>query len=112
MNLPTSAQARLVIVGATGMVGGYALRYALAHAAVAQVTTIGRRSLGISHPKLKDVLGTRCQAIRQVELENGCQPSGSRAAAGGLPPAHRQGQVLSRSNSAGPVIAFSTLFRL
>lgn len=56
MNLPTSAQARLVIVGATGMVGGYALRYALAHAAVAQVTTIGRRSIGISHPKLKDVL--------------------------------------------------------
>ena len=29
MNPPALSQARLVIVGATGMVGGYALRYAL-----------------------------------------------------------------------------------
>lgn len=56
MNVATTGQARLVIVGATGMVGGYALRHALAHAAVEQVTTIGRRSVGISHPKLKEVL--------------------------------------------------------
>jgi len=54
MKVPTTGQARLVIVGATGMVGGYALRYALA--AVTQVTTIGRRKVGISHPKLKEVL--------------------------------------------------------
>lgn len=56
MNVPTTGKTRLVIVGATGMVGGYALAYALAHAAVAQVTTIGRRKVGISHPKLKEVL--------------------------------------------------------
>jgi uncharacterized protein YbjT (DUF2867 family) len=49
-------QARLVIVGATGMVGGYALRYALDHPSVGVVTVIGRRKLGISHPKLKEVL--------------------------------------------------------
>jgi uncharacterized protein YbjT (DUF2867 family) len=49
-------QERLVIVGATGMVGGYALRYALDHPAVGRVTAIGRRALGISHPKLKEVL--------------------------------------------------------
>jgi uncharacterized protein YbjT (DUF2867 family) len=47
---------RLVIVGATGMVGGYALRYALEDPAVGAVTAIGRRKLGISHPKLKEVL--------------------------------------------------------
>ncbi|HSZ59680.1 MAG TPA: hypothetical protein VK797_28815 [Tepidisphaeraceae bacterium] len=47
---------RLVIVGATGMVGGYALHYALDHATVGQVTAIGRRKLGISHPKLSEVL--------------------------------------------------------
>jgi NADPH:quinone reductase-like Zn-dependent oxidoreductase len=41
----------LVIVGATGMVGGYALRYALEHSAVAQVTAIGRK-LGV--PVLED----------------------------------------------------------
>jgi len=56
MNVPTAGQARLVIVGATGMVGGHALRYALGHPAVAQVTAIGRRKVGISHPKLVEVL--------------------------------------------------------
>lgn len=45
-----------MIVGATGMVGGYALRHALAQAAVEQVTTIGRRKVGISHPKLQEIL--------------------------------------------------------
>jgi len=56
MNAPTAGQARLVIVGATGMVGGYALHHALENPAVASVTAIGRRKLGISHPKLKEVL--------------------------------------------------------
>jgi uncharacterized protein YbjT (DUF2867 family) len=56
MNAPPSSQTRLVIVGATGMVGGYALRYALDHPTVGSVTAIGRRKLGISHPKLKEVL--------------------------------------------------------
>ena len=47
---------RLVIVGASGMVGGYALRYALEHPNVERVTSVGRRKLGISHPKLTEVL--------------------------------------------------------
>jgi uncharacterized protein YbjT (DUF2867 family) len=47
---------RLVIVGATGMVGGYALRYALNLPAVERVTSISRRKTGISHPKLDEVL--------------------------------------------------------
>lgn len=55
-SVPTAGQKRLVIVGATGMVGGYALRYALDNVVVASVTSIGRRKLGISHPKLKEVL--------------------------------------------------------
>ena len=55
-NIATPEQKRLVVVGATGMAGGYALRYALANPAVASVTAIGRRKLGISHPKLKEVL--------------------------------------------------------
>src|ERR1700747_256525 len=47
---------RLAIVGATGMAGGYALRYALGHHSVERVTSIGRKNLGVSHPKLKEVL--------------------------------------------------------
>ena len=46
----------VVIVGGTGMVGGYALRYALVHPSVGAVTVIGRRKLGISHPRLNEVL--------------------------------------------------------
>ena len=56
MNAPVAGQKRVVIVGATGMVGGYALRHALDHPAVGRVTSIGRRKLGISHPKLEEVL--------------------------------------------------------
>ena len=52
---PTN-QKRLVLVGATGMVGGYALRCALENDAVGTVTAIVRRKLGTSHPKLQEVL--------------------------------------------------------
>ena len=56
MTRATLAQQSLVIVGATGMVGGYALRYALDNSEVKSVTSIGRKKLGISHPKLKEVV--------------------------------------------------------
>jgi uncharacterized protein YbjT (DUF2867 family) len=56
MNVPAAGQRNLVIVGATGMVGGYALRYMLDHPAVGHVTSVGRRPFGISHPKLIEVL--------------------------------------------------------
>jgi uncharacterized protein YbjT (DUF2867 family) len=56
MNTPAAGHMRLAIVGATGMVGGYALRYALDLAAVERVTSISRRKTGISHPKFDEVL--------------------------------------------------------
>ena len=56
LKAPTVGQTQVVIVGATGMVGGYALRYALNHPAVGTVTAIGRKKVGISHPKVKEVL--------------------------------------------------------
>ena len=56
MNTPTAGRMRLVIVGATGMVGGYALRHALGLPTVERVTAISRRKTGISHPKLDEVL--------------------------------------------------------
>jgi uncharacterized protein YbjT (DUF2867 family) len=51
-----TAMKRVVIVGASGMVGGYALRYLLEGAAVGGVTSIGRRNLGVSDPKLTEIL--------------------------------------------------------
>jgi len=54
--MTTAGHTRLVIVGATGMVGGDALHYALDRTAVGRVTPIGRRELGLSHPKLDEAL--------------------------------------------------------
>jgi uncharacterized protein YbjT (DUF2867 family) len=65
-NIASADQKHLVVVGATGMVGGYALRYALDNPAVASVTGIGRKNLGISHAKLREVLHrdfTDCSAL-------------------------------------------------
>jgi uncharacterized protein YbjT (DUF2867 family) len=55
-NESTASQKRIVIVGASGMVGGYALRFALENSAVGSVTSIGRKKIGVSHPKLTEVL--------------------------------------------------------
>jgi len=41
MNAPVLPQKRLVIVGATGMVGGYALHYALDHPAIGEIKNLG-----------------------------------------------------------------------
>jgi uncharacterized protein YbjT (DUF2867 family) len=51
------------------MVGGYALRYALDNSAVGCVTSIGRKKLGISDPKLNEVLYqdfADCSALAEV----------------------------------------------
>jgi uncharacterized protein YbjT (DUF2867 family) len=62
---------RVVIVGASGMVGGYALRYLLDDPAVGTVTSIGRRHLAVSRPKLNEILNADfadCSALA-VALE-------------------------------------------
>jgi uncharacterized protein YbjT (DUF2867 family) len=69
LNVRAIGQKRVVIVGATGMVGGYALRYALGHSAVGTVTAVGRKRLGISHPKLQEVLHqdfANCSALTKA----------------------------------------------
>jgi len=69
MAVPAVGQKRLVIVGATGMVGGYAVRFALDSLAVKSVTSIGRKKLGITHTKLKEVLHqnfTDCSLLADV----------------------------------------------
>lgn len=69
MNVPTADHKCVVIVGATGMVGGYALRYALKHPCVKFATAIARRKLDLSHPKLNQVVHQNfadCSALREV----------------------------------------------
>ena len=69
-------QMRLVILGASGMVGGYALRYMLDHPTIERVTAIGRRKLGVSHPSLDEVLHqdfSDCSALARVTSgQNAC----------------------------------------
>jgi uncharacterized protein YbjT (DUF2867 family) len=51
------------------MVGGYALRYAFENPGVGTVTSIGRKGLGLSHPKLREVLHqdfADCSALREA----------------------------------------------
>ena len=60
---------RIVIVGASGMVGGYALRFALADPAVERVMSIGRKTLGIAHAKFTEVVHRDfgdCSALADV----------------------------------------------
>jgi uncharacterized protein YbjT (DUF2867 family) len=60
---------RLVMVGASGMVGRCALLYGLHHPNVERVTSVGRRNLGISHSKLTEVLHSDfadCSALAET----------------------------------------------
>jgi hypothetical protein len=70
MNVPTAGQKRFVIVAATGMVGGYTLRYALEHPAVGRVTVIGRRKVGAGNMPAAEKIGgdhsARAKIIRQL----------------------------------------------
>jgi uncharacterized protein YbjT (DUF2867 family) len=56
MNASGAASKRLILVGASGMVGGYALRCALEDPVVGTVLSVGRRRLDILHPKLSEVI--------------------------------------------------------
>ncbi len=47
---------KVIITGATGMVGGCALRICLDEPDVSKVTVIVRRSVGIQHDKLREIL--------------------------------------------------------
>jgi uncharacterized protein YbjT (DUF2867 family) len=50
------SQKRILIIGATGMVGGDALKICLEHPEVGEVTVVGRRATGINHEKLTEVI--------------------------------------------------------
>lgn len=48
--------AKIILTGATGMVGEGVLHECLKHPAVEKVLVVTRRSCGITHPKLKEVI--------------------------------------------------------
>ncbi len=58
---------KVIITGATGMVGKGVLLECLDHDSVTEVLTIGRSSLGLSHPKLKELVHSDFSDFTSVE---------------------------------------------
>ena len=74
---------KVIVTGATGMVGAGALREALADSDVDAVLSISRRSCGVSHPKLRELLLPDLFDFADVEsdLRDGTPASGQWASA-------------------------------
>ena len=60
---------RIVVLGATGMIGRLIVRYALSDPAVTSVTSVGRRATGLSHHKLHEVVHADFTDFARVEPE-------------------------------------------
>lgn len=58
---------RVIITGATGMVGEGVLHECLHHSEVEQVLVLGRKPCGISHPKLKEVVHSDLYNLASIE---------------------------------------------
>ncbi|HEV7783585.1 MAG TPA: NAD-dependent epimerase/dehydratase family protein [Chitinophagaceae bacterium] len=56
MNNKLDAAARIILTGATGMVGEGVLHECLQHGGVEEVLVINRKPCGIRHPKLKEII--------------------------------------------------------
>jgi uncharacterized protein YbjT (DUF2867 family) len=59
----------VIVFGASGMVGAGALREALAAPHVQRVLSVGRRSSGVTHPKLRELLLPDLFDVASVEHE-------------------------------------------
>lgn len=57
----------VIITGATGMVGNIILHHCLDSEQIHQVTSISRRSTGIDHPKLKEIIHTDFLDYSEIE---------------------------------------------
>ncbi len=60
---------KVIVFGATGMVGAGVLRECLLDAAVEQVLTVGRRATGIQHKKLREIVHKDLMNFTPIEGE-------------------------------------------
>src|SRR5258708_26671289 len=60
---------KAILFGATGMVGQGVLRECLADLEVSQVLVIGRSSIGVSHPKLREIIHLNFEDFSPLEKE-------------------------------------------
>ena len=66
MNTSTS-KIRIILTGATGMVGEGVLHECLQYDSVESVLTINRKSCGITHPKLKEIIHSNFYDLGAIE---------------------------------------------
>jgi hypothetical protein len=60
---------KLILLGATGMVGSGTLREALGDPEIDAVLSVGRRSCGVEHPKLRELIIPDLFEISEVESQ-------------------------------------------
>jgi uncharacterized protein YbjT (DUF2867 family) len=58
---------RAIVTGVTGMVGEGVLHECLQHVDVEQVLVLGRKSCGVKHPKLKEIVHSNLYDLSSVE---------------------------------------------
>ena len=60
---------KVILTGATGMVGEGVLHECLQHPAIEQILVIGRRTCGITHPKLKEAILPDLSGLSAIESQ-------------------------------------------
>src|SRR5689334_18076890 len=58
---------KLILTGATGMVGEGVLLECLQHDDVEEILVVGRRSCGVTHPKLKEIIHPDFHYLASIE---------------------------------------------
>jgi hypothetical protein len=58
---------KVIITGATGMVGEGVLIECLQHNAIEEILVINRRACGVSHPKLKEIIHTNFYDLSSIQ---------------------------------------------
>lgn len=66
---PESMKLNVIITGATGMVGEGVLHECLQHPDVEKILVINRKSCGVSHPKLSEIIHTDFYDLSPVEVQ-------------------------------------------
>jgi hypothetical protein len=69
MNLQSTSKIKVIVTGATGMVGEGVLNECLQRADVEQILSISRRPCGITHPKLKEIIHSNFFDLSSVRNE-------------------------------------------
>ena len=67
--METQSKLRVIVTGATGMVGEGVVHECLLHEAVEQVLVINRKTCGITHPKLKEIIHTNFYDLGIIEKQ-------------------------------------------